>query len=120
MQHYSENSVEELFIENFFNRNQAKSVEAFPLENSNERKLEPLHEKFSQQNSSSTLDMLIFLDRLELEIEKEYLDFADYRCLFNKIRTEFKKNSVNGVLNLLNDLEDLLDLGVASLALKKV
>ena len=101
--------MEELFVENFFRHNENQLTER-AIEVLEKPKESPLN----FPNKASTIDMLIILDSLELEIEKEYLDFADYRCLFNKIRAELKKNSVKGVLTLLNDLEDLLDLGTLS------
>jgi hypothetical protein len=75
--------------------------------------------KFDRKNSDRLLDMSIYLDRLEKEIEGGYADFADYRFIFNKIRTAFKQNSVEGVIELLNHLEELLDLGIPSLIMKK-
>lgn len=71
------------------------------------------------QKKDILFEMSAFLDRLEKEIEKEYLDFADYRFTFNKIRKELKKESVEGVVELLDKLEELLDLGLPSIILRR-
>lgn len=126
--------MEELFVENFFkqHRHERASGEGFqenvyqenrrvedsvtPFDHSlSKGKEQTIHQK----KSDLMLDMGIFLRRLENEIEREYADFADYRFIFNRIRTAFKQNSVEGVIEQLDNLEELLDLALPSLFLKK-
>lgn len=127
--------MEELFVENFSRQRQHERQP--PSRNFDEefhqKKIsvaDPLNvfdlsvpqnndQKFDRKSSDILIDMGIYLDRLEREIENGYADFADYRFTFNKIRSAFKQNSVEGVTELLDHLEELLDLGIPSLILKK-
>ena len=108
--------MEELYVENFSkheDRSQPVSDAASALPSEIERN------NHLPQKTDILFEMGAFLDRLEKEIEKEYLDFADYRFTFSKIRKELKKESVEGVLELLDKLEELLDLGLPSIILRR-
>lgn len=127
--------MEELFVENFFRQRQQERVppprdfdENFHKEKMTVKNPQNIFDlsisqnndqKFDRKSSDILVDMSIYLDRLEKEIEGGYVDFADYRFTFNKIRSTFKQNSVEGVIELLDHLEELLDLGIPSLILKK-
>lgn len=114
--------MEELFFENFHKNHQHENAISMDLEKINYQDLaanQGNDQKIQQRNSDLMLDMGIFLRRLELEVEKEYADFADYRFIFKKIRATFKQNSIEGVIELLDNLEELLDLGLPYLSIKK-
>lgn len=115
IKNFGEMDKEELLAENFYK--QEKHTQTVSNLNSAPSEIED--QNFPKKDDISMLEMVTFLDRLEKEIEKEYLDFADYRFIFNKIRTEFKKKSVKEVIELLDNLEELLDLGLPSIILKK-
>lgn len=118
--------MEELFVENFFKQHQHERTTFGLAESSLKEKINVENltvsqdsQKSDQKNSDLLLDLAIFLDRLEKEVEVNYADFADYRVIFNKIRTIIKQNSVEGIIEILDHLEELLDLGIPSLIMKK-
>jgi hypothetical protein len=126
--------MEELFVENFFKLHQHKNPNSgnfddhFHHQKINTPSPQQTFElsvsqnndqKIDRKNNDALLDMSICLDRLQKEIEGQYVDFADYRFIFNKIRASFKQNNIDGVIELLDDLEELLDLGMPSLIVKK-
>ena len=100
--------MEELYIENF----SIKKIKTQSLENTSAQSIALEKPKEFDQ---STHQMIAFLDQLEREITHDYKDFTDFRFLFEKIRKTLKKNSVEGILDWLADLEELLDLGVPSI-----
>src|SRR5215207_7577262 len=101
--------MEELYAENFSKQYQheragdldqnfhRETLRVQEPENNFDLSISQKNDQNISQKNSLLLDMSIFLSRLENEIERQYADFADYRFIFNKIRTAFKQNSVEGV-----------------------
>ncbi|MBA2368459.1 MAG: hypothetical protein H0V82_05480 [Candidatus Protochlamydia sp.] len=113
--------MDELFVENFSKRRSPERAITRDLDQIffKETIQDPIITLDLQNKSALMLDIGIFLSRLENEIERQYADFADYRFFFNRIRTAFKQNSVEGVFEQLDSLEELLDLALPSLLIKK-
>lgn len=107
--------MEELYVENFATQDRKVELVVKPV--SSNSALES--QNAPKASSDIILDMVTFLDRLEKEIEKEYFDFDDYQFIFEEIRVALKNRSIEGVPELLDELEELLDLGLPSIILKK-
>ncbi len=65
------------------------------------------------------IDLGVCLNRLEKEIEKQYIDFKDYRFIFSNLKEKIKRRDIQEIFPLLDDLEELLDLSLPSILLKK-
>lgn len=64
--------------------------------------------------------MQLYLDRLEREIDKEYRNFANFHFIFDKIRANLKKGDLLAIQVLLTDLEELLDIGLPAVLMRKL
>lgn len=104
--------MEELYVETF--SRQAKTLE--PVVSpvlSLEKELSPI------KSQDCLIEMALLLDRLEKEIEKECSDFKDYQFIFSGLREQINQKKIEEIFPLLDDLEELLDLGLPNLILKK-
>ena len=103
--------MDELYVENF-------AIKKINTRNYENNMSQSIVEEKSNEIVESTSQMIQLLDRLEREITLDYKDFTDFRFLFEKMRKVLKKKSVEGILDWLAELEELLDLGVPSILLK--
>lgn len=107
--------MEELYIENFAKpRLVSQQITAVSA-----NKIEVVSQNLSLKNDDILVDMFALLDRLEKEIEKLYPDYADYRFILNKIREKLKNKNLEGIISFLDNLEQLLDIGLPAIILKK-
>ncbi|MCE2983459.1 MAG: hypothetical protein LW832_07830 [Parachlamydia sp.] len=103
--------MDELIVENFFRRQKSETAIL-------SQEPSALAENF-QEITDIPYEMGLYLDRLEKEVETHYKEYADYQCIFHKIRLTLKHNSVEGIIELLDHLEELLDLGAPTLSALK-
>jgi hypothetical protein len=97
--------MNELYIENF--SKQERSVQ--PIR---EIKNSTIIEDTPVEIYELTHQMIIHLDRLEKEITNDCKDFTDFRFIFDKIKKKLKAKDVEGIFEMLADLEELIDLGL--------
>lgn len=109
--------MDELYIENFAKPRTLPSGPSINIASPN--KIEVENKVLPIKNDDIILDMLSLLDRLEKEIEKFYTDYSDYNIIFNKIREKLQNKSIKGIVELLDHLEQILDVGLPSIVLNK-
>lgn len=59
-----------------------------------------------------TGQMLYYLDQLEIGMAEELKDPSDFRFIFGRIRDQLKEKSREGVSEMLDELEELLDIKI--------
>lgn len=104
--------MDELYIESF---SKPEKVIQLTTEIKHVAVVEDNHIEIYEFNNQ----MLFYLDQLEKDITNEYKDFTDFRFIFDKIKKKLKAKNVDGILDLLVDLEELLDIGLPTIILKK-
>lgn len=105
--------MEELDVENFSKNVHASTLidTVLPPEIKNPRA--------AKKSEDFLLDLMVCLNRLEKEIEKEYVNFKDYRFIFSNLKEKIKLRNIQKIIPLLDELEELLDLSLQAILLKK-
>lgn len=106
--------MEDLYVENFSkqakaSRDALKSIVPSEIE----------HSETLKKSDDFLIDLSLCIERLEKEIEKQYMDYQDYRFIFRDLKEKIKQKKIPEIFPLLDDLEELLDLDLPAIQLKK-
>ena len=104
--------MDELYIESFSKKEVTQTV--------TESKYVPVVENDNVEIYEFNNQMHFYLDQLEKEITDQYQDFTDFRFIFDRIKKKIKEKKVDGILDILNDLEELFDISLSTLLLNKL
>lgn len=118
--------MEELYTESFFTSTQVvlpavlpSSVPVQPHTSAPEKKIETTApvaaveaapDKSLVEIYETTNQMNFYLDKLEKALFDDYKNFSDFEFIIKDVRTKIKDKQMDGVYDLLAELEELVDL----------
>lgn len=105
--------MEELYVENFSKNVHASTIIDTVLPSEIKNLQNP------KKSEDFLIDLTVCLNRLEKEIERQYVDFKDYRFIFSNLKEKIKRRNIQEIIPLLDELEELLDLSLEDILLKK-
>lgn len=100
--------MDDLYTETFFK--QEKEIAIFK-----EKSSTAILEEHPVEIFEATNQMYFNLDQLEKILACELENFSNFQFIFDKIREKLKTKSLDGVLGLLTEMEELLDLEIMGL-----